>query len=382
MPRDQRGLRILMILESEYSPRGGGGAESQVRTLAHHLQALGHQVTVVTPQPRSGEARDERIDGVAVTRLRYPRIRKLGGVLMNLRLAAFLVKNRDRYDAWHVHIGHNLGAVTCLLGDLVNRPVVLKISGWWELEKGLLAPRPSMPARIARSWLKRASSVQAISTRIAEELAGRGFPRDRIVVLPNAVDVERFVSRDAPRSRTGPFTAVYVGRLSEEKGLSTLLDGWARAFPGRTDVRLQIVGDGPIDSELRARAAELGIAAEIDFLGPRDDVERVLAGADIGVLPSRIEGLSNALLELMACGLPTIASRVSGSEDFVIAGRNGWLFPASDADALARTLREAEALPTDELAALGKRARADVIECASLDRVVGRLVELYQGRSA
>ncbi len=97
----------------------------------------------------------------------------------------------------------------------------------------------------------------------------------------------------------------------------------------------------------------------------------MLADADVGVLPSRIEGLSNTLLEFMASGLPALASRVSGSEDFVVPGRNGWLFPVADVAALAAALREAEALPPERLAAMGRQARADVEATASLDVVVG-----------
>jgi glycosyltransferase involved in cell wall biosynthesis len=84
----------------------------------------------------------------------------------------------------------------------------------------------------------------------------------------------------------------------------------------------------------------------------------------------------------MACGLPTIASRVSGSEDFVVTGENGWLVPPSDVSALAGALREAEALDGGELAALGRRARSDVTARASLEHVADRLVALYERRSA
>src|SRR5262249_39666808 len=159
------------------------------------------------------------------------------------------------------------------------------------------------------------STVQAISTRIAGELKRRGFPDERIMVLPNAVNTKRFVARSAPLKK--PFVAVFVGRLVPEKGLETLFDAWASAFAGRADVKLRLVGGGAMEKPLREQAEKLNIANQIEFLGHRDRVEDVLAEAHIGVLCSRIEGLSNTLLEFMACGLPVVASRVSGSEDFV-----------------------------------------------------------------
>jgi glycosyltransferase involved in cell wall biosynthesis len=370
-----------MVLESEFSPRGGGGAESQVRTLARHLLRLGQPVSVMTPlSARSPKITAQRCAGIPVARLAYPRWPVVGGGLMCLRLAAFLLGRGRRYDAWHVHIAHHMGAVTCLVGSLLGKPVVVKISGWWELEKGVMAPERGLLDALASRLLKRGAAFQAISSRIATELVRQGFPADRIVVLPNAVDTARFQARRAPRAAGAPFTAVFVGRLVPEKGLPTLLEAWARAFAGRADVRLRLVGGGPLEGELRERARALGIAAQVELLGHQDRVEDIIATADVGVLPSKIEGLSNTLLEFMASGLPTLASEVSGSEDFVVTGRNGWLFPVGDVAALAEHLRAAAALPPEELAALGRRARADVEAVSALDTVVGRLLELYRGK--
>lgn len=373
-------LRILMVLESDFTQRGGGGAESQVRTLSRYLQRIGQRVAIITPLlARGPQATAERCYRIPVGRLRYPRRPLLGGGVMCLRFAAFLWQGRHRYDAWHVHIGHHLGAVACFVGAIVGKPVIVKISGSWELEQGLLAPGRGPFARVARFWLKRATAVQAISTRIAGELRQRGFPADRVVVLPNAIDPERFALRAAPRAETAPFTALFVGRLVEEKGLPTLLDAWARAFAGRTDVRLRIVGTGELEAALRAQAERLGINAQVELVGHRDRVEDELAEADIGLLTSRIEGLSNTLLEFMAAGLPVVATRISGSEDFIVPGQNGWLFPVADTEALAACLRQAAALSRVELAALGRNARRDVTAMAAIDRVVARLLALYRG---
>ena len=381
-----RPVRVLMVLESDFTKRGGGGAESQVRTLARHLMRLGQPVAVMTPLFAFGpQITAERCSGIPVGRLGYPHWPVVGGGLMCLRLAAFLLGRGRRYDAWHVHIAHHMGAVTCLVGALVGKTVVVKISGWWELEKGVMAPDRGLLDAIAYRLLKRGAAFQAISTRIAAELVRQGFPAERIVVLPNAVDTARFSVRRAPRAVGAPFTAVFVGRLVPEKGLATLLEAWASAFaataPGRRDARLRLVGGGVLEEKLREQARALGIADAIEFLGHQDRVEDILATADVGVLPSTIEGLSNTLLEFMASGLPTLASRVSGSEDFVVTGRNGWLFPVGDVVALATHLRAAAALPAEELHEMGRRARADVEGASALDKVVGRLLELYRGTS-
>ena len=380
-----RPLRLLMVLESDFTPQGGGGAESQVRTLALHLLRIGQQVAVVTPLlARGPQVTAQRCEGIPVGRIRYPRLPIVGAAVMCLRFGVFLFGHGRRYDAWHVHIGHHLGAVTCLVGALVGKPVVVKISGSWELEQGAMAPfkglgGPKLFACLARRWLKRAGAVQAISTRLAAELTRQGFPAERILVLPNAVDTARFRGRAAPRVPGAPFTAVFVGRLVPEKELGTLLEAWAAAFLAGDAARLRLVGGGPLEGPLRAQAARLGLSRQVEFLGHRDRVEEVLADADVGVLPSRIEGLSNTLLEYMASELPALASRVSGSEDFVVPGRNGWLFDVGDVTALAAALREAQSLPPERLAVMGRQARADVEATASLDIVAGKLLSLYAG---
>jgi glycosyltransferase involved in cell wall biosynthesis len=382
-PAAERPLRILMVLESNFTKTGGGGAESQLRTISRRLIALGHHVAIITPLwPDMPQVTAQRCFGIPVGRLRYPLVPLVGAGVMCARLAAFLLSRGRRYDAWHVHIGHHLGAVACLLGPLLGKPVIVKMSGSWEIETGLLRPNAGLLTRLEARLLGRANVVQAISTRIARELERRGFAEGRVAVLPNAIDTSRFVARTQPRPASAPFTAVFVGRLVQEKGLPTLLDGWAQAFAGRRDVKLQLVGNGPLEAELRAQVERLGIAAQVEFLGHRDHVEEVLADADVGLLPSRIEGLSNTLLEFMASGLPVIATRISGSEDFVVTGENGWLFPVADAAALARCLEEAASLSREQLAALGRNARREVETRAALDLVVGKLTALYRGADA
>lgn len=380
MRNEDAPLRILMLLESPFPTRGGGGAESQVRTLALALRARGHEVTVLTPMLATGpQVAVDTVEGIPVRRIAYPRIPLLGSIVLWLRLLAFLLMQRKAYDAWHVHIAHYLGAIACVVGQRFGIPVIVKFSGQWELDSGLLARNAGLSMRIAKQGLKRARVYQAISTRIAAEIVARGLPNDRSAALPNAVDVSRFRPRSAALPRDLPFTAIYVGRLQCHKGLDTLIAAWAQAFAARRDVQLHLVGAGEDELGLREQAAKLDIADQVQFLGHRSDVETVLAAAHVAVLPSLIEGLSNSLLEFMASGLPVIASRVSGSEDLIVPTRNGWLFDVSDVDGLAAALREAAALDADVLAELGHAARRDVEAAAGLDGVIERLLALYRG---
>ena len=367
-----------MVLESVF-PRGGG-AESQVRTLARLLRQRGHSVTVLTPLIPSEvpQPRVQRLEGFAVCRLGYPKIRGLGTLVLWFRLLAFLRRHGPRYDAWHVHIAHYLGAITCWQGARAGTPVIVKISGWWELERGLLRKRGGLLGAIGKRMLLRATTVQAISHRIEAELAAHNFPAASVVAIPNAIDTSRFPPRPAPGATGEAVRVVFLGRLVPEKDLEGLFEAWRIAFPHAGVARLMMVGSGRCEGSLRELAARLGIAEQIDYIGHQDDVAPYLRDADVGVLPSLIEGLSNTMLEFMASCIPVIASRVSGSEDFIVDDRNGWLFAPGDRAELASRLLHAVALGRQRLFAMGQQARADVEALAGADVVVDRLLSLYR----
>ncbi|MFI4969216.1 MAG: glycosyltransferase [Lysobacterales bacterium] len=371
-------LRILMLLESEFPLQRGGGSEIQVRTLGEALVRRGHRVSVLTPRlARGPQATASRHGRLAVGRIAYPRVRVLGSLVLLARLGAFLVRHGRRYDVVHVHIAHHLAVVVCAVAPWARLRSVIKVSGWWELGQGLMRPDPGLFARALRPLWRRADAWQAISTRIAGSLAGLGIAPERIHALPNAVDLARFAPPGTAREPTAPLTFVYVGRLSQEKGVEILLRAWAEVFAQRPDRRLWLVGTGPAGDALEALAATLGCAGNVEFLGHRADVAPVIGAADCGLLPSFMEGLSNTLLEFMASGLPVIASRVSGSEDLVRPGSNGWLHEPGDVQSLAAALRAAGATPREAIATMGRHARADVERYAGVDDVVDRLLGLY-----
>lgn len=375
-----RPLRILLVLQSVY-PATYGGAESQVRTLARAFKAHGQRVTIVVPRVNYGaQERITRIDGVPVFRLPYLNIPLLNGPFLWVNHARFLIARGHRYDAWHVHIAHHMGAVTAALGRWQSKPVVLKVAGSWELERGTLSSSIKPWTWIAYRFLLLADKWQATSQRMATTLAGKGVPASRIVVLPNAVETSRF--RNIKRAPQGAPRFIFIGRLVRQKALETLLDAFAATLPAHPGATLLVVGTGPLLDELKAQASRLGLDASVTFTGHRNDIEVVLADANIGVLSSRIEGLSNTLLESMAAGLPMVASRISGNEDFVRTGENGWLFEPGDREGLARCLDAAASLSPAQRTAMGECARDTVEQQAGVDSVINRLMALYRGSAA
>ena len=130
---------------------------------------------------------------------------------------------------------------------------------------------------------------------------------------------------------------------------------------------------------LAARATELGIGDQVCFDGYRSDVAKILGEADVALLPSMAEGLSNSLLEYMSAGLPSIVSRVSGSEDLIRHRENGWVCEPGDRSTLINCLLDAASANRDQRRAMGRLARATVEAHSGRNSVIDRLLPLYRG---
>lgn len=378
------GNGVMMVLESVFPSTGGGGAEMQVRTLGRHLSRQGIGVSLIVPRVPWGPqpVRDE-VDGIEVQRVVYPRVPLLGTACILGQLAWMLWRDRHRYAAIHAHIAGHMAAVSSVVGWLLGKPVIVKLSGVSSGAGAMLQSRPAPGVRLMKAGLRFASHYQAISSRIARLLVERGFEERKVRCIPNGVDALRFatLSRDEARRRElcgeARLAGVFIGRLEPVKGLTALVEAWARVFGPRRDVVLLVVGEGSEGERLEERCRELGIEAQVRFVGPDDEVERYLAVADFGLLPSLSEGLSNTLLETMAAGLPVLGSRVSGTEDFVRPGETGWLFEPGDEAGLEAALREVAEQPPAELRRMGLQARRQVLARASIAAVGAQLSELY-----
>lgn len=250
----------------------------------------------------------------------------------------------------------------------------------------IVAARRSVPKEQGvQRWL--AELAVRVADRIvvnAELLRPKGRAGERTDVIPSGVDTERFhptAGNADAKERLGiaPGTPLIgtVGRLEPRKGTATLLAATAALRAGgRHDAALVVVGDGPLRAELEAEAARLGIGAQVRWLGDRSEVGAVLEALDVFVLPSRTEGMSNALLEAMATARPVVATAVGGTPEVIADGVSGLLVPADDAAAMATAIGR---LLDDPRAAarLGAAARQTVEERYGARSMVRRLEAVY-----
>ncbi|HLG71509.1 MAG TPA: glycosyltransferase family 4 protein [Chloroflexota bacterium] len=331
-------MRILLI-NYEFPPLGGGAAKA-TKHLAREFAAQGHGVTVLTSAFR-GLPRVESMDGFTVKRI--PTLRRRMDRCTVPEMAAFLASSvttalrwpvAERPDVACAFFGLPSGPAAMALRKRLGVPYVVSLRGGDVpgFQPYDLATYHALTSPIITACWRGAAAVVANSRglRSLAEAAAADVPID---LVANGVDADLSA---APASLEEPVIA-FSGRFVKQKGLSYLIEALpaiARAIPG---VHLDLIGDGPLRPALEEQSRRLGVAARVSFRGwgSHQDVLAHLRQASLFVLPSLDEGMSNALLEAMACGLPVVATNISGNEELVEPGGNGWLVPTRDAQAIA-----------------------------------------------
>ncbi len=317
-------LRVAMIIQG-YHPLLGG-AERQLRSVAPLLQARGVDVHILTRR-HAGMAPYEAVDGVPVHRLPVPGPRPLKSLAYTAGSLALLRKLRPQVI--HAYDLSSATTTAVLAKRLYGTPLVVKL-----LRGGVHGDIDRLKQKLfgdrrMTTFVREVDAFMTISREIDAELAAAGVAPERRRFIPNGVDVDRFAPvGDAAKARLraelglpeGP-VVLYVGRLVAEKRLDVLLRAWSTAAAGRS-VSLLLLGEGPEEAALRSIAGP-----GVTFTGRVDDIAPYLKAADLFVLPSATEGLSNALLEALAAGLAVVATDVGGARDVVEDTVGGRLVP-------------------------------------------------------
>ncbi|KGJ03788.1 Glycosyltransferase involved in cell wall bisynthesis [Paracoccus halophilus] len=200
---------------------------------------------------------------------------------------------------------------------------------------------------------------------------------DKVKVVHCGLDLDRWT--DPTPLPDGPFHMVAVGRFAEQKGFGLLIRGFAQAWRSNPALRLSLVGDGELRPEIEALVAANGMAGAVRLLGWQDEtgVRAAMNAAHALVTPSFAEGLPVVIMEAMACARPVIATYIAGIPELVRPGQEGWLIPAGDPDALARTMLEAAETGRDQLERMGASARTRVTARHDINASAARLAELF-----
>jgi glycosyltransferase involved in cell wall biosynthesis len=318
-----RPIKVAMIIQ-DYLPRLGG-AEKQLAALAPLLKEHGIETDILTRR-YPGLTRFEFINGVPVYRLPVIKTKALASLIFTLTAIPVLKKLQP--DIIHAHGLLSPTTTAVIAKRLLGIPVVSK-----SLRGGILGDLERLKHnpfghRRLEMLQNHVDMFITISTEIKDELVKNGIPPERCIFIPNGVKLDRFQSvskQDKNQLReqlglpSGPLV-IFTGRLEMEKRVDQLIQVWPEVRRRYAKAHLLILGTGSQAEKLKRMAKE-GIL----FGGLVDDTAPYLQTADLFVLPSIAEGLSNALLEALASGLPVVATATGGTTDIVRHKASGWL---------------------------------------------------------
>lgn len=380
-------MNILVICH-EFPPVGGGTANAALH-IGREL-AKNHAVTVLTSSA-SGQPRSEKKNGLEIIRTRGPRRRSYGmspfellAFTLSAVPAAMRLNRQHRFEGCLAFHGVPAAWISLALWKLCRVPYVVSLRG--ADVPGFLPQRYDRLHQLVipltrRSW-RNAQSVIA-NSRALKKLAERtALPLGvEVGLIPNGVDLD-FYRTARPETVSPVRKVLFAGRVTEQKGLIYLIEALAsRTTELQNRLCLEIVGDGELKTDLERRARGQGLASIVSFSSwlSREELVRRYQSASFFVLPSLDEGMSNVLLEAMACGLPVAATAIDANTPLVRDGVNGFLFPPGDRAALGDLLVRIARLSDEELSAMGGMSR-EFVKDSSWCKVAAAYLECF-GRS-
>lgn len=375
-------MRILQVIEF-FSPGMGGSAQVAYQT-ARHLARRGHDVTVWS----SDFASDDGAFADTPFEIRlFPCRFSRWGLYLTPALAGWARRHIGEFDVIHLHNVRTFqNLVVASLARQRGIPYVLSAHGSLSLHGGRKATKRAYDVLLGRALLDGARRLIAVSPLEVDQYRQDGIPAERIVLVPNGLDLEEF----SPLPPGGTFreglgisaetqVILFLGRLHQIKGIDTLIEAFAQLRDEERDSMLIIAGpdDGDL-ARLQTLAGHWRLGDQVRFVGPLYGQDKLAAYVDADVLasPAVYEIFGLVPFEALMCGTPVVVSHDTGASQLIQGAGAGYLVPHDDVEALASTL----------LAMLGNRAEAQEKVAAGqafvreeLDwyAIAGRVEDLY-----
>lgn len=391
--------RKLCIVIGGFPPFVGGGERHAV-DLAREWVRQGHDVTVCTRQMKADWAKEEELDGIRIRRIAPRGPNSWGKYAMIPFACRWLSKHRGEFDLVLICAFRVLGWVG-IWAKMKGFKVWMRAEaqGEWSgsfLWGGAGRSKPSLPLKLLFTpyiqlrnlGMRRVDGLISISKSIRTELEGGPLPPRRILDIPNGLDTTLFhlppegQQADVRQELGIPsdaFVWVTSGKLIKGKGLEDLLAAWKTARNAHPNAHLILVGSGegqPLtcEAELKSTVKEEGWESEVHFTGFVTQVARMCSAGDAYVFPSHRESFGLAPLEAMACGLPVLATRNGGVEEFITDQVNGRLVDVSDIQALADLMSEWMQSP-ESTRAIAEAGTRDAHERFSMKQIAARYLQ-------
>lgn len=381
----------ILIAADTYPPHVNGAAQFGYR-LAKGMTARGHEVHVLACRPGKGPSYSEFSDEATVHRLRshsvptheYFRVT----FPWEIKKEIGLLFDRIQPDVVHIQSHYMIGEH--VLYEAVKRGIrVVATNHFMPENLNPFLPFPQWFKDIVGriSWrdmgkvMGQADVVTTPTPLAAKAMHQHAFLR-KVLPLSNGIDAAAYeLHPDETVERHPSPTALFAGRLAEEKHVDVLIDAVAKT-PKDLDIHLEIVGGGEVRPALEAQVARLGLTDRVRFLGLASDAElrKAYITADVFCMPGTAELQSLVTLEAMSASTPVLLANAMALPHLVRDGENGYLFTPNDSDDLAAKLTRLFSLPDHERNAMGKTSR-EMVESHGIARTLQTFEDIYRGAS-
>jgi len=370
----------VCMLTDYFLPHMFGGTERTVYEIGRRLVRRGHQVTVLTLDVH-GYERHSQIKDMNIYRMPAVSLTKLIGAQLAISPFSLLTATRIvrsiRPNIIHAHnLYFNLTAIAPIIKHLSRTPLVTTLHlpkmkyGKPLLDLSIQIYQKTIGHLIVKSSDELIAVSRSVRTHAIEDLMVHPY---KIALIPNGVDTNVFLPNNQSHQNT---IITYIGRLIQNKGPQYLVQATPYILKYHPEARIYIVGEGPLKDELMRQVISQNLEDNVHFLGNVSDVLPVLQSTTIFVRPSLTEGMSLAVLEAMACGLPVVASNLEGNAEIIDNGETGYLVPPADSRALAEAI--SLLLDNHKIASqIGNNARKKTEEFYDWERVTDQTLKIY-----
>ena len=332
---------IIVILSDSYPP-SIGGKQKEVELIAKELARLGHRVHVITKLIEETKRREEE-GNLIIHRFSYreglPIVTKILYILGIVKVIKEILREEGRIDAMHANDLLGICIPSVLIGLLFKMPIIVQGHGTDILL--LRHGRPRWKYLLYKLVITRAHRIVVNARYAISYLAEVGVPEDKITVIPCPIPVELIRKVQAGAEKPDDVMRIItVANLIWQKGLNYLIAAAKKVCEHMRNVEFIIVGEGPLRDEFLRQIRELKLEDKVVLAGslPYEEALKLMASADIFVLPSVYDQLPIVILEAMALGKPVVATNVCGIPEVIEDAKTGLLVKPSDVDSLAETI--------------------------------------------
>jgi glycosyltransferase involved in cell wall biosynthesis len=312
----------------------------------------------------------------------------INSILYLIDSLLWLVWNRKKYGVIHCQQMFGPAMVAAIVSFIINKPILVRVTAGGEL--GEVKDVRQMPfANLRFKLLKRITKWVALTKEMKCEIETLNIPPEKIEIIYNATDIPKESAFDEEiksnfRAKLGldyEKIVVFVGRLSEEKGLDILVRAWQIVRKKYPQANLLLLGEGGayrnVEKEIRELVSELKLNEAVHFLGHIANAKDYILASDIFVLPSRSEGMSNALVEAMAAGIAIVATDIAANQEICTNEVNSLLVRPNEPQVLAEIIIKLFDMP-NIAENLARQAKTFAKENLSTEVMTSKYVNLYR----